>query len=170
MAVATVFSAEMLLLTGNSGGALQSLPGSNIVNGKTFCSVGTWNMNAEASGTVIAMARIPLYASLNGIMLMTDTSTGSTTVELGDTNSAALYAAAAAHTSVDTPVWIGKTDVMGVQINSGYDSVTGNLVTPFMPQLVGQGGAEYEDIVMTTGAATAPASGILKIWFHYQIA
>ena len=169
---ATVFSYEMGLLTGNSGGAVQVLPGSNIVAGKVFCSVGTWNMNAEVAGTVIGMARLPLYCSLNGIMLMTDTSTGSTTLSLGDSGNgnSAIYAALAAHTSTDTPVWLGKTDVMGVPITTGFDCVTGLQVTPFMPQLVGQGGADYEDITMTLAAATAPASGILRIWFHYQIA
>lgn len=170
MAVATVFTDNMALLTGNTGGALQSLPGTNVFNGKTQSQWGRLTLASQTSGTVIGIARVPLYASLVAIDAITDTSLGSSTIEFGDTNSQALYAAAATLTATQTLTRMGPLlAYFGVPLTSGYDSVTGNLVTPFMPQLVGQGGADYEDIVMTVGAATMPSSGILVVRVSYQI-
>jgi hypothetical protein len=168
MAVATLFGTQMGLLTGNSGGAIQQLPGVNVVGARQRTFVETIALASQASGSVIGVARVPLYAVFLGITLITDTSLGSATVSFGDANQAALYGAATTLTAINTPTLIAKADAIGPILN-GYDSVTGNLVDPFMPQFVGQGGALYEDIVMAIGSAAFPASGTLMVLTDYQI-
>lgn len=165
-AVATLFSTQMTQLTGNAAGAVQSLPNVNVVSGKQRQFIANLTLAAQASGSVIAMARIPLPAVLTGITLITDTSLGSTTIAFGDANSGAIYAAAQTFTTLNTPTRIGLAATHGAPITSGYDAQSGALVSAYAP---GQGGAVYEDILMTTAAATAPASGNFVVIFEYSI-
>lgn len=167
MAVATQWGTQMTALVNNAGGGIQVLPGTNLVNGRQRSFIESLTLASQASGTVIGVARLPLYATFMGITLCTTTSLSTATIEFGDTNTAALYAPATTLT-VTTPVLVGNAAAM-VPILSGYDSVTGNLVTPFMPQKVGEGGALYEDVVMTVGTAALPASGTLVIQVDYMI-
>ncbi|HEV2189674.1 MAG TPA: hypothetical protein VGR70_20865 [Stellaceae bacterium] len=169
MAVATLFSTEMAQLTANAGGATQVLPQSVVAGGRQRTFVANLALAAQASGTTFGMARIPLYAAIVGITIITDTSLGTTTIALGDANTANLYLAAQTFTSVNTPTKVGNALTHGQPITSGYDSVTGNLVTPFMPQTAGQGGFNYEDITMVTAVAALPATGNLVILFEYSI-
>lgn len=169
MAVATVFGAQSTLLTGNSGGGLQSLPAVNLVGGKVRLFIERVTLASSiTSGTVIMVARLPLPFVLVSIAFLTDTSLGSTTIAIGNANSTANYVAAQTLTTTNQKV--APTGLVtanfGTQINTGYDGTTGNAVTAYAP---GQGGAGYEDILLTTAAATAPSSGNLVLFFEYTI-
>lgn len=170
-AVATLFGTEMTQLTGNSGGGVQALPSVTSVGGRQRQFIARLALATQTNGVTIGMARIPLFASLLGIWLMTDTSLGSSTISFGDANTAALYAAAQTFTTTNAlTIATGRAAAtFGVPITSGYDSVTGNLVTANMPQTPGQGGGLYEDITMVVGVANLPASGNLTVVFDYVI-
>lgn len=164
---ATAWSDTMLQLVGNTGGAVQALPNSNVVGGKCRKFISRITLASQASGLVIGVARIPLPASIVSIMLHTSVSLGSTTIALGNAanGNSAIYLAAQTFT-VLTPTFVGLVATMGIPITTGIDGISGLPVTPYAP---GQGGAVYEDINLTTGAATAPASGTLCITFEYMI-
>lgn len=166
MAVATVFSDIMTSLTGNSGGGVQVLPPSYLVYGKRRTLTALITLAAQVAGTVIAVARLPLPSVITDITLLTDTSLGSSTIALGDANSANFLSAAATFTATDTPTKVGKTAALGVVQQTGYDSQSGAQVTPYAP---GQGGAFYDDILLTTATATLPASGNLRIMIEFVI-
>ena len=112
---------------------------------------------SQASGSVIAMARLPVGAVIAGLALITDTSLGSATIALGDANSAAAYAAAQTLTSVNTPTRIGLAATHGATITTGYDCQTG------------AANYAYEDILLTTAVAALPASGNLVAIIEYAI-
>jgi len=163
---ATAFGTQMTKLTGNSGGNVQQLIES-YVNGKenAFCEAVTYA--SQAAGTVIGIARIAVPCVLLGFTLLADTSSGSTTLALGNAanGNSAKYKAAAAFTTTDVPTRVGLTSSMGVVIASGIDS-QGQPTTYAAAQ---QGGGGYEDITLTLAAATAPASGTLRIFTHYLV-
>lgn len=169
---ATAFFANMAVITGNAGGPIEQLLGANVVHGRRRSFMDSLTLASQPSGTIFGVARIPLYASLLGITLITDTSLGAATIEFGDAGNgnAALFAGALTLTSLDTPTRIGKASALGVPITEGYDCVTGVLLSPFTPQAGGaQGGFCYEDIIMTTGTAALPSSGTLKAIVDYMI-
>src|SRR5579871_94576 len=159
MAIATQWGTQMTALVNNAGGAIQTLPPVNLVGGRQRTFVETVNLAGQANGTVIGVARIPLVSSV---------SLGTATISFGDANNATVFAPAATLT-VTTPTLVGAAAAIGQQISVGYDSVTGNQVTPFMPQKIGEGGALYEDIVMTVGAAALPGSGVLVVMTDFAI-
>jgi len=156
----------MNTITGNSGGTPQKLLGVYADGARDRVLISTLVFNAQVSGTVIAMQRLPLPAIITGIMVMTDTSTGSATLAIGNANSANYYAAAQAYTATNTPTNVGLVASTGVLITQGYDALSGNAVTYQAP---GQGGANYDDILITTAAATLPGSGNLTIIFRFAI-
>src|SRR5579859_539630 len=64
---------------------------------------------AQASGSTLTMGYpIPSGALIQGIWLNTDTSTSTTTLAFGTAASAALFAAAAAYTTINTWVPVAK--------------------------------------------------------------
>lgn len=79
---------------------------------------------------------LPLFGMLNA-----DTSSGSTTLAIGNATTAAKYKAAAAFTTTDTPTLFGKAAAVG----------------GIVPATVA------EEVLVTTAAATAPASGLLTV-------
>lgn len=165
---ATAFFDQMSKLVLNIGGAVQSLPHVNTAGGKLRAFTNSLTLNSQASATVFGVARIPLPFIFLGIELDTDTSLGSSTIAFGNAASgnSAIYAAAATFTATDTPTPKGKASLYGTEITSGYDCQTGALTTP--QNASGYGGA-YEDIIMTVGAATLPASGNLRVTVYYAI-
>lgn len=166
---ATLYSDLMTNLTGNSGGAVQTLNKNTLFGGRVRKQTATLTLASQASGSVFGMFRIPLGSVISSISVITDTSLGSTTIKFGDAHNgnSAIYGAAATLTATDTKTRMGPpTAKTGVEITTGYDS-QGTLVNPTMPQTPGQGGFNYEDIIMTTGAATAPASGTLRAEIEY---
>lgn len=156
---ATAFFDQMLTLTNNTGGAIQSLPGVNLVGGRRRGFISSLVLNSQAAATVIGVARIPLQAVITDITLLTDTSLSTATIALGDAGNgnSAIYAAAATLTSTNTPTKVGKTAVLGVPVIAGFDCVSG------------LASSSYEDIILTTAVAALPASGILRIFVEYQI-
>lgn len=167
MAVATANFPNMANLVANTGGQVETLSGVNTSGGRQRTWIDTLVLNSQASGTTFGVARLPLFCAPLCLEVTTDTSLGSTTIAFGDSNTAALLAAAATLTATDTPTRRLKTAAKGVVISSGYDSVTGNLVSAAMPQTPGQGGFNYEDINMLTAAAALPASGNLNVMLEY---
>lgn len=166
---ATANFTQMAKVVGNTGGQIQSLPGVNVVSGRQRTWIDTLTLASQASGTVFGVARLPLYATLLAIELLTDTSLATATIKFGDAGNAnsAIYAAAQTLTSTNTIVRTATAGTKGTPITAGFDSVTGLAMSPFMPQLVGEGGAVYEDIIMTTGVAALPASGTLIVMIEY---
>lgn len=164
---ATAFGTEMTTLTGNAGGGIQGLLASYISHGKDRNFVANLALASQVSTTVIGMARLPLPFVLTGITLLTDTSLGSSTIALGNAGNgnSAKYMAAATFTAVNTPTFPGLIASMGVPILSGFDSQ--GLATGYSQG--NQGGALYEDVILTVGVATLPASGNLRIIFNYAI-
>lgn len=154
---ATVHFPEMTQLTGNAGGAIQSLPSVTKVGGRERVFASTLALAAQVNGTTFGVARLPLGAVITGITLITDTSLGSSTIALGDAANTTLYKAAATFTTTDTPTRVGLTAAHAQPITTGYDCVSG-LSTK-----------SYEDITMTVGAANLPGSGNLAIIIEYSI-
>lgn len=156
---ATLYGAQMTLLTGNTGGALQQLIASYL-NGKENAFIENIVLASQASGAVIGVARIPVPFTPVGFTMITDTSLGSATVSLGNAGSgnAAIYKAAATFTSTDTPTSYGKTASYGVPVLTGIDSQGTSTSTGGL-----NGGGGYEDICLTVGTAALPSSGNLTV-------
>lgn len=163
---ATLASTEMAQLYGNAGGAVQSLPAVTVLGGKQRLQRASIALASQASGAVIHIARLPIGAMLTGIVFMTDTSLGSATISVGDFNAAAIYAAAQTLTSTNSKVSAGLVTTMYKIITTGYDAVLGG---PLGYALPGQGGANYEDLVMVVGTAALPSSGNLVVAIEYII-
>jgi hypothetical protein len=163
---ATAFGTQMTKLTGNTGGAVQNLIES-YVNGIERAFVETVTYAAQVAGTVIGIARINVPCTLLGFTLLASVSSGSTTLALGNAanGNSAIYKAAAAFTTTDTPTRVGLSATMGAAILSGIDSQ--GLPTTYGSAQNGGGG--YEDITLTLAAATAPGAGTLRIWTHYLL-
>lgn len=168
VSIATIFNDLMTNITNNQNGALQVLNAVTLEGGRERCIIGSLTLAAQASGSVIGIARVPLFAALIGITAITDTSLGSSTIEFGDPGSgnAAIYGAAATLTATNTPTVFALTSTYGVPITTGYDCLTGN-ATGYQNDS-GAGGA-YEDIILTIGAANFPASGNFRTIVRYVI-
>lgn len=164
-AVATLFGTNMALITGNSGGAIESLPQASLVGGKQRFHIERLVLAAQASGSVIGVARVRLPFVLADIYYLTDTSLGTTTIALGDYNATAAYHAAQTLTSINQMVRPTGlvTATFATPITAGYDCVNGGADTPLAP---GQGGAAYEDFVLTTAVAALPGAGNLCIFLE----
>lgn len=168
---ATVFSDIMTNLINSATGGIEVRTPVNLMNGKVRHQISRITLASQTAGTVMWVARLPLYSVLLDVDVMTDTSLGSTTLAFGDAHNgnSAIYGAAATLTALNTKTRFGPpVAAFGLQINTGYD-YNGVLVSPFMPQTPGFGGAMFEDVIMTFAAATAPASGNLVVDFKYAI-
>jgi hypothetical protein len=108
----------------------------------------TITFGAEVSGSTYTLGGItlPVGAVVHGLLFNTDTSTGSTTFSVGITGTTAKYTALAALTSTDTPTWRGKKSAIGVALTAA------------------------EQLIVTTAAATAPASGTMQVTVLYSVA
>jgi hypothetical protein len=160
MAVATTFTPVMALLTGNAGGAIQSLPGVNLNGGRQRSAVGMVALAAQASGSTIGAVRLPISPGgtvITGITIATDTSLATAQISLGDSNSAAKYMAAQTLTSLNTPTRVGLATIHGALLTSGYDCASGAISTA------------YEDIVIVTSVAALPGSGTLVVIVEYVV-
>jgi hypothetical protein len=165
---ATAWSDIMTKLVNNQGGQVESLPEVRLLGGKVCQQVSTITLAAQASGTVIHVARIPKGSVIRSIDVITDTSLGSTTVKFGDAHSgnSAIYGAAATLTATDTLTRFGPpTATFGVPIDTCYDYAGNGPLTAQLPSPYGAG--QFEDVLMITGAATAPASGTVKVAIAY---
>jgi hypothetical protein len=166
MAVAATYSDIATKIVGNAGGSVQQLNNVNVQGGKERVDIATITLASQASGSLIMLTRLPMYAAWLGATLITNTSLVSSTISIGNTNNASLYAPAATLTSTNTMTPASNTAKFGDPITAGYDATTGNEVTAYRP---GQGGAIYDDIVANVGVAALPASGTLKVAIRYML-
>lgn len=164
--IATVFTDLMTNITNNQQGALQVLNPVNLEGGRLRRIAATWTLNSDPEAEIVGICRLPLGSTLFAIDVLPSVSLGSTTIEFGDANSAAIYGAAATVTSTSAVTSFVKPGTYGVPITVGYDCLTG-LSTVYTNDSGAGGG--YEDIIMTTGAAEAPASGTVRIVVSYMI-
>lgn len=163
---ATVFASPLDRVAASQGGGPLYLPPVTIMGAKLRSSNVVLALAAQPSGTVVWVARVPLYAVLKSIRAMTTVSLGTATLAFGNAHDTqgAIYGAAATLTAVDAETRLGPpTLTWNVPITTGYDH-GGILVTPAMPMLWSpDGGSLFEDINMTVAAAALPGSGTLKI-------
>lgn len=167
MATATANFPNMGALVANTGGGVETLGGVNTTGGRQRTWIDTLTLASQASGQIFGVARLPLFSALLCIEVLTSVSLGSATIQFGDANNSTLFAAAQTLTAVNTVTRFATSATKGQPITSGYDSVTGNLVSATMPQTPGEGGLNYEDVLMTTAAAALPASGSLVVMVEY---
>lgn len=169
---ATAWSDIMAKLQGNQAGGLEALPDVTLFEARVRQQVSSITLAAQVSGTVIWVGRVPLGAAIKSIEVTTDTSLGASTLAFGDAHNAnsAIYGVAATYTTTNAMTRAGPPTAMaGVEIATGYDYL-GTLVNRGMPQTPSPaGGAGFEDIIMTVGAATMPASGNLRIVITYTV-
>lgn len=95
---------------------------------------------SQASGSTITGPTVPKGKIVESITTIVDTSTGSATLAIGSAGTAGKYRAAAAQTTISVPTTTIVT-----------------LADPMVPL------AADEQIVVTTGGASLPSSGILWI-------
>lgn len=96
---------------------------------------------SQAAADVIRLFKLPVGVLPVVGLINTDTSSGSTTISIGNSTTAAKYRALAAFTTTDTPTLFGKAAAV-----SGIVPATA-----------------VEEVLATLAAATAPASGALTI-------
>lgn len=113
--------------------------------GKIFARTGTITFASQASGSIFRMFKARADEVWMGGYLMVDTSTGSTTLSVGVTGDTARFKALAAITTLNSPQWF----VSNI-----------SATTPWLTDPVARFTADTEFLI-TTAAATAPASGIL---------
>ena len=102
---------------------------------------------AQAVGSTITVAKLPTGAQILGIELITDTTTGTTTLDFGDGTIQAAYSAA-------TVPAINVTTLVGVALAGA------GVLSP----LTADG-----SIVITTATAALPASGNLMVSTYYSV-
>lgn len=166
--VAAYLSSQMNNLLNNSGGQVQTLPTVTQVGARERVFIAQLALASQASASLIAMARIPMGAALTSITEVTDTSLSTASISYGNASNLTKFSAVHTLTSTNAPAKLGlggtSEGALGVPITTGYDSLTGNAVSYSAP---GQGGALYDDIVMSVTNAALPASGNLTVIFEY---
>jgi hypothetical protein len=131
----------------------KSTPGVGFVHGSVRNFSEQVAYTAQASGDIVVVGFVPKGAIFLYATIETDTTTSTATIALSSVTvnsagtasvaSAGKYAAAAAYTTVDTPVVVGKTAASGVALAA--DELIGAVV----------------------GTAALPGSGNLKINIFY---
>lgn len=167
---ATLWGTEMTQIIGNvsGGGNMPQNLLMSLNNGRQYCFIGNLALAGQASGSVIGIARIPVPYTMISIQMLGSVSLGTSTIAIGspsDSSQAGFWSPAATST-VTTPQVLGVYGSLGVPIFVGYDALTGQAAT-YQPGH--QGGGQYDDIILTVGAAALPASGGLRLFFEYII-
>jgi hypothetical protein len=140
--MAVLYGTQMAKLRGPSPQA----PAPGFVDGSVRHFVETVTFASQATSDTIEVARLPKGAVPLHVYMMTDTSTGTATIALGVSGTAAKYKTAAAYTT--TNVW---TEVYGT--------------TP--ATALGVALASEEILFLTIATAALPASGTLRIHIVY---
>jgi hypothetical protein len=107
---------------------------------------GSFVYNAQTTSDTLVVGNLPVGASFAFGVLTADASSGSTTLAVGISGTAAKYKAAAAFTATDTPTVFGKAACVGAD--------------PL---------AAEEQVIVTLAAATAPSSGNLYVDIYYSM-
>ncbi len=157
MATAGFFGPVMTKLTGNTSGNVESLPLVTNNGGRQRVAGDQIVCAAQAAGSIISVARIPVGSMILGVRITTSVTLATATLSVGDVNNGAAYAAAATYTAVNATASVGNATALMTPIASGYDSATG---------LVSN---SYEDIVLTVGTAALPASGVIAVAVEYAL-
>ena len=106
----------------------------------------TFAYASQAVTDTLVVGVLPAGATFAYGILNADTSSGSTTLSVGPSTSAAKYKAAAAFTATDTPTLFGKNAPV--------------IASPLTAE---------ELVIVTLAAATAPASGNLCVDIFYSL-
>lgn len=110
---------------------------------RTFVEIVT--LAGQLAADITYIAHMPVGARFLGGRLVTDTSLGSTTIQIGIVGSTAKYKADAVFTATETPTGFGKTAATGVALTAA------------------------EDLIITWSTATAPSSGTLVVEVDYAV-
>ena len=121
------------------------------VGGRVRCFHETFTYAAQASGSTITVAKLPVGAQILSMVLTTDTSTASCTLEVGDGTTAAKYVALAAYTSANTPTLL-PLKVASVTSSGAAAPLTAD-----------------GSIVITTAVVSLPSSGTLVFDTYYTV-
>lgn len=135
--MANTSAAQMTILEAGS------TPAPGYVDGTVRCFSETITYASQADGDTINVGRLPKGAVFLYGILTVGVSTGSATLAIGITGSAAKYRAAAVYTSVDTPAFFGKS--AGMTANTAEETV-----------------------IATVGTAALPSSGTAKVTLFYS--
>lgn len=154
---ATSFAPNMALITGNAGGAVQSLPSVTQAGGRERYFIERIPMTKQSAGSIIAVARVPIGAALTSMTVNTTNSLVSATLAFGDAQSGqgSKYGSAAKFTTVNSSSNRLKAAYEGLPLTVGYDSVSGLAVTG------------YEDVQMTVAVSALLSAGTLVIKTGY---
>jgi hypothetical protein len=120
-------------------------PAPGLVNGHVRCFVEVVTYASQAAADTIVVGTLPKGAKFLYGVLTASVSSGSTTIAIGVSGTAAKYKAAAAFTATDTPTMFGVATTSHVALSAA------------------------ETILITLAAATAPASGTLTVALFYTL-
>jgi hypothetical protein len=118
-------------------------PDPGFVDGTVRVFAETITFASQASGDTIEIGRLPKGAVVLYGVLTTGTSTGTATVSIGISGTAAKYKAATVHTSTDAPAVFGKA----AALHSGLTA--------------------EETVIATVGTAALPSSGTMQVALVY---
>lgn len=129
----------------------QTLPSADQgYGGREVAYTATITLASQVAGSVFRLWKARAGLFWLGGTLITDTSLGSTTIEIGNATTANLYRALAAYTTTGNPTGF-------------FDGGAGFLINPPVPL------AAAEEVLLTTAAATLPSSGTLLIIGKYMV-
>lgn len=147
-------------LIANRAGAVMQLPKAGFVYGKPRVFIEIVTLAAQTTSDTIPVAvNILKSAVLNGFLVTSDTSLGTSTIALGNAGAgnSALYKAAGTFTMVNTPTWFGLASATGRDLSADtLYNVDAKI-------------SDYLDIILTIGVATLPASGRLVIETFFTV-
>ncbi len=153
----------MALIAGNSGGNVNQTPNVNVIGGRVRAVVAPLSPAAlaAASGTTLLVARVPAFASLISAGIITDTSFGTTTLQLQNFGDAFSYGPAETVTAINTRVnLLGAAAALAPIVPSTtqcFDGVTGASVLG------------YEDLFLAVGVAALPGAFNAVLFLEYMI-
>ena len=122
----------------------QALINTSVVDGKTKAYQATIDLNSQASGDTIVIAKALQGEKFVSGVITSDTSLGSATIKIGNIDDDDKYKADAVFTATDTPTLFGNAEAMKAL-------------------------EDDEEIFITVGTAALPASGKLKVSMLFSV-
>lgn len=153
----------MALIAGNSGGNVNQTPNVNVIGGRVRAVVAPLSPAAlaAAAGTTLLVGRVPAFASLISVSIISDTSFGAATLQLQNFAGAYSYGPAETVTAPNT-----RLNLLGAAA----------ALAPIVPSLTqcfdGVSGASvlgYEDLFLVVGAAALPGAFNAVAFLEYMI-
>lgn len=159
--MAVQFAGPMATVAAALGGGVPQLSFVNVVGARVRLFACPIVLAAQPIGTQIVIARVPAYASLIGVDMMTDTSLATATLSLGNINDATLYGPAVTDTTLNQWVNLLSADAILAPLAPNgtqcWDSVTASA------------SQDHEDLVLTVAALALPAAGNLFLRALYAL-